>query len=79
MIKSRLTLTLTMKTSQREVKKRRAALKASGRTKVEVQRLAGVAERNVYKWYAGQLTSQRIAAAHATLTNGVVARERASA
>lgn len=68
-----------MKTSQREVKQRRAAIKASPHTKADVQRLAKVSERNVYKWYAGKLTSQKIAAAHAALTNGgVVGRERVS-
>lgn len=68
-----------MKTTKSEVKKRRAEIAASPHTKADVQRLAKVSERAVYRWYAGTLTSEKIAAAHATLTNGgVVAREKAS-
>lgn len=66
-----------MKTSQAEVKKRRAELKASPGTKADVQRVAGVSERAVYKWYRGELTSAKIAAAHAEVT-GVVATAKAS-
>lgn len=63
-----MTLTLTMKISRREVKQRRAALKASGHSKADVRRRARVAERTVYYWYAGQKSSPKVAAAHATLT-----------
>lgn len=57
-----------MKTTDREVKKRRRELRESGHTKREVERLAEVSERSVYKWYAGRLTSAKIAEAHRTLT-----------
>lgn len=59
-----------MKTTKREVKERQAALKASGHTKAEVRRLAGVSERMVYFWYRGEKASTKIAAAHAALTDG---------
>lgn len=68
-----------MKTPPREVKQRLAALRASGHTKVAVQRLAGVSERMIYFWYRGERTSRKIADAHAALTNRVVARARVSA
>ena len=68
-----------MKTTQREVKHRQAALKASGHTKADVRRLSGVSERMVYFWYRGEKASARVAQAHRVLTNGaMVARERVS-
>jgi len=69
-----------MKTPSRKVKERITALRASGHTKAEVQRLAAVSERMVYFWYRGERTSAKVAAAHAALTgNGVVVREKVSA
>jgi len=68
-----------MKTTKREVKERQAALRASGHSKADVRRLAGVAERTVYYWYAGEKSSRKVAAAHAALTNGAAAREKVSA
>lgn len=65
-----------MKIPLREVKRRRAEIEASPHTKADVQRLAGVSERSVYRWYRGVMASQKIAAAHAALTNGVQKQNR---
>jgi hypothetical protein len=69
-----------MRITKREVKERQAALKASGHTKADVRRLAGVSERMVYFWYRGEKASAKIAQAHRALTGAaVVEREKASA
>ena len=57
-----------MTTASREVKRRKAALKASGHTYDDLARLAGVSWRMVKFWIDGQRTSARVAEAFATLT-----------
>ena len=59
-----------MKTAGREVKRRKAALKASGHTYDDLARLAGVSWRMVKFWIDGQRTSAKIKRAFAVLTNG---------
>lgn len=62
-----------MKIANRQVKQRKAALKASGHTYDDLARLAGVSWRMVKFWIDGQRTSAKIDRAFATLTNGSVA------
>ena len=57
-----------MKTTPREVKRRKASLKASGHTYDDLARLAGVSWRMVKFWLDGQRTSAKVAHAFATLT-----------
>lgn len=57
-----------MKTNSREVKQRKAALKASGHTYDDLARLAGVSWRMVKFWIDGQRTSAKVAEAFTTLT-----------
>jgi len=58
-----------MKPVSREVKRRKAALKASGHTYDDLARLAGVSWRMVKFWIDGQRTSARVARAYETLTS----------
>ena len=57
-----------MRTISRDVKQRKAALKASGHTYDDLARLSGVSWRMVKFWIDGQRTSAKVAAAFATLT-----------
>ncbi len=67
-----------MKITKREVKERQQALRASGHTKADVRRLAGVSERMIYFWYRGEKASSKIAQAHRVLTANGAEREKAS-
>lgn len=63
-----------MKTTDRESKRRKASLKASGHTYDDLARLAGVSWRMVKFWLDGQRTSAKVAKAFETLTDRVEAR-----
>lgn len=63
-----------MKTTPREVKRRKASLKASGHTYDDLARLAGVSWRMVKFWLDGQRTSAKVAKAFESLTDGIEAK-----
>ena len=63
-------LNLNMKITEREVKRRKAALKASGHTYDDLARLSRVSWRMAKFWLDGERTSAKVAQAFETLTNG---------
>jgi len=63
-----------MKITAREVKRRKASLKASGHTYDDLARLAGVSWRMVKFWLDGERTSAKVEKAFITLTDSVEAR-----
>lgn len=69
-----LNVNLNMAARKREVKARKAALKASGHTYDDVARLADVSWRMVKFWIDGQRVSARVEQAF----NALVGREKAS-
>ncbi len=68
-----------MATQQKQVRIRKAALKAAGATYADLARLAGVSWTMAWMWMNGQRTSARLEAVYHKLTGNVAASKATAA